>query len=167
MREDYEKEEKDQGDWERQGPSQYSLFAKTDVENIACKGNSQRIDAPDWILRVVVLQCLFYGVCDYWDKVKLVRWPSLDKFLEENLKDDMWFFTGRVSNSFRNAEYTEDSWLVFGRETAGLPPKLIEAHKDHCLRIPMKDGLRSLNLSNSVAVAAYEALGKLDDLNLV
>lgn len=105
--------------------------------------------------------------CDYWDKVKLIRWPSLDKFLEENSNDDMWFFTGRVSNSFRNAEYTEDSWLVFGRETAGLPPKLIEAHKDHCLRIPMKDGLRSLNLSNSVAIAAYEALGKLDDQDLI
>lgn len=104
--------------------------------------------------------------CDYWDKVKLIRWPSLDKFLEENLNDDMWFFTGRVENSFRNAEYTEDSWLVFGRETAGLPPKLIEAHKDHCLRIPMKDGLRSLNLSNSVAVAAYEALGKNSDFGL-
>ena len=71
-----------------------------------------------------------------------------------------------MENSFRNAEYTEDSWLVFGRETAGLPPKLIEAHKDHCLRIPMKDGLRSLNLSNSVAVAAYEALGKNSDFGL-
>ena len=79
----------------------------------------------------------------------------------------MWFFTGRVSKSFRTAKFTEDSWLVFGRETAGLPPKLIEANKVHCLRIPMKDGLRSLNLSNSVAIAVYEALGQNGDQGLL
>lgn len=105
--------------------------------------------------------------CDYWDKVELIRWPSLDKFLEENQCKDMWFFTGRVEKSFRAAKFTENSWLVFGRETAGLPPKLIEDNKDNCLRIPMKPGLRSLNLSNAVAVAAYEALGQNSDLGIL
>ena len=105
--------------------------------------------------------------CDYWDKVELIRWPSLDKFLEENQSKDMWFFTGRVEKSFRDAKFSENSWLVFGRETAGLPPKLIEDNKDNCLRIPMKPGLRSLNLSNAVAVAAYEALGQTSDLDLL
>ena len=105
--------------------------------------------------------------CDYWDKVKLVRWPSLDKFLDENKNNDMWFFTGRVNNSFRAAKFSADSWLVFGRETAGLPPKLIKDNEDHCLRIPMRDGLRSLNLSNSVAIAAYEALGQIGDQGLL
>lgn len=105
--------------------------------------------------------------CDYWDKVNLVRWPSLEKFLEEKKNDDMWFFTGRVKKSFRTAKFSVDSWLVFGRETAGLPPKLIEANKDHCLRIPMRDGLRSLNLSNSVAIAIYEAFGQNADQGIV
>lgn len=105
--------------------------------------------------------------CDYWDKVELIRWPSLDKFLEENQSKDMWFFTGRVEKTFRSAKFSENSWLVFGRETAGLPPKLIEENKDNCLRIPMKPGLRSLNLSNAVAVAAYEALGQNSDLGIL
>ena len=105
--------------------------------------------------------------CDYWDKVELIRWPSLDKFLEENQNEDMWFFTGRVEKSFRHAKFSENSWLVFGRETAGLPPKLIEDNKDNCLRIPMKPGLRSLNLSNAVAVAAYEALSQNSDLGIL
>lgn len=105
--------------------------------------------------------------CDYWDNVELIRWPSLQAFLDSNKCDDMWFFTGRVDKSFRDANFTENSWLVFGRETAGLPPKLIDQNKDNCLRIPMKPGLRSLNLSNAVAVAAYEALGQTSDLDLL
>lgn len=104
--------------------------------------------------------------CDYWDKVEIFRWSCLEDFFANNSTDDMWFFTGRVNNSFRKAKYTTDSWLVFGRETAGLPVELIERKKDHCVRIPMKQGLRSLNLSNSVAVAAYEALGQIDDQGL-
>lgn len=105
--------------------------------------------------------------CDYWDKLELIRWPSLDDFLTNNLCDDMWFFTGRVNKSFRKAKFSENSWLVFGRETAGLPPKLIEKNKDHCVRIPMREGLRSLNLSNAVAVGAYEALSQTSDLDLL
>ena len=105
--------------------------------------------------------------CDYWDKVDLVRWPSLENFLENTAGEDMWFFTGRVTKSFRNAEFKENSWLVFGRETAGLPPSLIEANKDRCVRIPMRENLRSLNLANSVAIGAYEALRQIDDKNLI
>lgn len=105
--------------------------------------------------------------CDYWDKVDLVRWPSLENFLENTAGEDMWFFTGRVSKSFRSAEFKENSWLVFGRETAGLPPSLIEANKDRCVRIPMRENLRSLNLANSVAIGAYEALRQIGDPNLI
>lgn len=96
--------------------------------------------------------------CDYWDKVNLIRWPSLEKFLEANASKDLWFFTGRVEKSFHDAKFSEDSWLIFGRETAGLPPKLITEYKDRCVRIPMRENLRSLNLANSVAIGAYEAL---------
>ena len=79
---------------------------------------------------------------DYWDKVNLVRWPCLEKFLEEHGQDDLWLFTGRVEKSLRDAKYTKDSWLVFGRETAGLPVKFIEQYKDRCVRIPMVENTR-------------------------
>ena len=105
--------------------------------------------------------------CDYWDKLDVKRWPCLDAFLEQHGKEDLWLFTGRVDKSFRDAEYTEDSWLIFGRETAGLPVEFIDEYKERCLRIPMKETLRSLNLSNSVAVGAYEALRHIGDVNLI
>lgn len=105
--------------------------------------------------------------CDYWDKVELTRWPSLDAFLQANHNEDLWFFTGRVQKNFNSAKFSENSWLVFGRETAGLPPSLIEKNIDKCVRIPMRDGLRSLNLANSVAIAAYEALRQNNYPNLI
>ena len=104
---------------------------------------------------------------DYWDKVQLVRWPSLEYFLEEHKHDDLHLFTGRTKNSFRDAKYKEDSFLIFGRETAGLPVEFMEKFKDACVRIPMKNNTRSLNLSNSVAIAAYEALRQIGDEGLV
>lgn len=104
---------------------------------------------------------------DYWDKVKLVRWPSLDAFLKEHGKEDLWLFTGRVEQSFSEVEYSKDSWLIFGRETAGLPVDFIKAYKHRCVRIPMLKETRSLNLSNSVAVGAYEALRQLNYSSLI
>ena len=77
--------------------------------------------------------------CDYWDEVDIVRWPC-------------------ACRGFGDVAYGEGSFLVFGRESRGLPLGLIEAHANRCVRIPMREGLRSLNLSNAVAVAAYEAL---------
>lgn len=103
---------------------------------------------------------------DYWDQVKLVRWPSLDAFLKKNGKNELWLFTGRVEQAFWDVKMTEDAWLVFGRETAGLPVDFIESHKNRCVRIPMRENLRSLNLSNSVAIGVYEALRQIGAPNL-
>lgn len=105
--------------------------------------------------------------CDYWDKVKLVRWASLECFLEKHGKEDLWLLTGRTTKSFWDANFSENSWLVFGRETAGLPVGFMNEYKDKCLRIPMRKNLRSLNLSNSVAIAAYEALRQINFSSLV
>ena len=99
---------------------------------------------------------------DYWDKVKLTRWNCLEQFLDDHGNENLWLFTGRVQQSFRDVEYTEDSWLLFGRETAGLPVDLIKKYRARCVRIPMKNNTRSLNLSNSVAVGAYEALRQIN-----
>lgn len=96
--------------------------------------------------------------CDYWDEVEIVRWSCAEAFLEAHGNDEMHLFTGSATRSFADVRYGEGSFLVFGRESRGLDASLINAYPDRCVRIPMRDGLRSLNLSNAVAVAAYEAL---------
>lgn len=73
-------------------------------------------------------------------------------------KGELHLFTGQAQRGFHDAVYGKEAYLVFGRESRGLPPSLIEAYAHRCVRIPMREGLRSLNLSNAVAVAAYEAL---------
>ena len=96
--------------------------------------------------------------CDYWDEVDIVRWPCAAAFFEAHAADELHLFTGHAARSFADVSYGEGTFLVFGRESRGLDGDLIEAHAARCVRIPMRDGLRSLNLSNAVAVAAYEAL---------
>lgn len=96
--------------------------------------------------------------CDYWDEVDIVRWPCAAAFFEAHAADELHLFTGHATHSFADVSYGEGAFLVFGRESRGLDRDLIDAHGARCVRIPMRDGLRSLNLSNAVAVAAYEAL---------
>ena len=69
-----------------------------------------------------------------------------------------YLFTGHVQRSFADVSYGPDAWLVFGRESRGLDEAVMQRFESACVRIPMRDGMRSLNLSNSVAIAAYEAL---------
>ena len=96
--------------------------------------------------------------CDYWDKVDVVRWPCLEAFLEGQGAGELHLFTGHATRAFTQDAYGPDAFLVFGRESKGLPESLLEERPEQCVRIPMRAGLRSLNLSNAVAVAAYEAL---------
>ena len=96
--------------------------------------------------------------CDYWDKVDIVRWTHLGAFLEEHGRDELFLFTGRADAGFADVAYPDGCFLVFGRESRGLDGELLDALPDRCVRIPMASGCRSLNLSNAVAVAAYEAL---------
>ena len=96
--------------------------------------------------------------CDYWDEVDIVKWNCLEDFLAEHGEEELHLFTGHVPRRYTEAAYGKDAYLLFGRESRGLPEELIAAREDRCVRIPMREGLRSLNLSNSVAVAVYEAL---------
>ena len=96
--------------------------------------------------------------CDYWDEVEIVRWSCADEFLEAHAGDELHLFTGRTDRRHTDVAYGEDAYLLFGRESAGLDPAMLDRFADRCVRIPMRDGLRSLNLSNAVAIAAYEAL---------
>lgn len=96
--------------------------------------------------------------CDYWDEVDVLRWPCAAAFFEAHGQDELHLFTGRAARLHSDATYGEGAFLVFGRESRGLDRDLIDAHAARCVRIPMRAGLRSLNLSNAVAIAAYEAL---------
>jgi tRNA (cytidine/uridine-2'-O-)-methyltransferase len=97
---------------------------------------------------------------DYWESLAPVVHESLDKFLMTLPQDaDVLAFSAEGSRTHWEAEYRADSWLVFGGESAGLPPVLRARWADRLVRIPMAAGARSLNLSTAAAVALYEALG--------
>lgn len=95
---------------------------------------------------------------DYWPRVNPQVWPSWAAF-EEALPGlgEPWFFSAEATRDFWSPRYTEPAVLVFGRESVGLPREIREKHRERLVRIPMLDaGIRSLNLSTSVALAAYE-----------
>ncbi|MGI6498655.1 MAG: tRNA (cytidine(34)-2'-O)-methyltransferase [Oscillospiraceae bacterium] len=95
---------------------------------------------------------------DYWPLVDLFVYDSLDDFLEKNPRPDLWLATTKAPRVYTEATFRDGCFLFFGKETAGLPLPFRAAHRDRCLRLPMREEARSLNLSNSVAVFVYEAL---------
>ncbi len=103
---------------------------------------------------------------DYWDKVKIYYYDGLDDFLSKHRNDRLFFLTTKAEKSIYDAEYPDDCYLVFGKETKGLPESLIYTNYDKAVRIPMIGALRSLNLANSVAIALYEALRQNSFYNL-
>ena len=96
--------------------------------------------------------------CDYWDDVEIVRWTCADAFLEAHGEDELHLFTGRAVQTHVEATYSPGAFLLFGRESTGLDAALLDRFASRCVRIPMRAGMRSLNLSNAVAIALYEAL---------
>ncbi|MBE6836420.1 MAG: tRNA (uridine(34)/cytosine(34)/5-carboxymethylaminomethyluridine(34)-2'-O)-methyltransferase TrmL [Ruminococcus sp.] len=94
---------------------------------------------------------------DYWDKLEIYEYESLDDFFEKN-KGEYYFFTTKGENTYSDIKYTNDCFLVFGREDKGLPERLLFENRKNCVRVPMRNNLRSLNLSNTVAIATYEVL---------
>ena len=99
---------------------------------------------------------------DYWAKLDITFYDGFDDFLHLTSGEQLFFFTTKGPRSHSDIVYPKRVFLVFGRETRGLPEDLLAANYDRCARIPMLDSLRSLNLSNSVAVAVYEALRQRD-----
>ena len=95
---------------------------------------------------------------DYWPMVDLTVYPSLDDLFQRNRPSDLWLATTKAPQDYSKAVFRDGCWLFFGKETAGLPEAFRAANRDRCVRIPMRADARSLNLSNSVAVLAYEAL---------
>ena len=97
---------------------------------------------------------------DYWQQVEWHRWKNWPAFAEKlPANARLWFVESNGPKLYSEASYSADDYLVFGRETAGLPKQLVESHRDRWLRIPMFNAeSRSLNLSNCVALALFEAL---------
>ena len=95
---------------------------------------------------------------DYWHMVDLRVYDSLDHFFAVNPRPDLWLATTKAPRDYTQATFREGCWLMFGKETAGLPEDLRLRWSHRCIRIPMRPDARSLNLANSVAVLTYEAL---------
>ncbi len=95
---------------------------------------------------------------DYWHSLDITYYPNLDEFLRVNEGEEMFFFSTKAKNCYSDVTYPKKLFLVFGKETRGLPESLLERNLDRCVRLPMRESLRSLNLSNTAAVAVYEVL---------
>ncbi len=95
---------------------------------------------------------------DYWHLLGIQYYENLDDFFEKNKGGRFFYSTTKGINTYSEVSYKDDDFILFGKETKGLPEELLVQNKENCIRIPMIDEARSLNLSNAVAIVAYEAL---------
>ncbi len=93
---------------------------------------------------------------DYWHLLNIKEWDSIDHFLKENNVAPLWFFTTKAPCLYSEVAYGEEAYLIFGKETGGIPESILTNNWERCVRIPIKEEARSLNLSNSVAIGAFE-----------
>lgn len=99
---------------------------------------------------------------DYWYLLDVQIYDSLEDFFQKHPEASVWLLSTKAPRRYTQAVYRDGDYLFFGRESGGLPEDFLEAYRDRCVRIPMADEARSLNLSNAVAVTLYEALRQLD-----
>ena len=95
---------------------------------------------------------------DYWHQLDITYYDSIEEFYEKNNYPTVYYFSTKAPHLYTEVTYPEPAYLCFGSETCGLPEALLEKDLDHCVRLPMRENLRSLNLSNAVAIAVFEAL---------
>ncbi|WP_394524678.1 tRNA (uridine(34)/cytosine(34)/5-carboxymethylaminomethyluridine(34)-2'-O)-methyltransferase TrmL [Lacrimispora sp. JR3] len=95
---------------------------------------------------------------DYWDKLDLTVYSDYQEFLDRNPGAKIYMATTKGLHVYSDMEYDPDCFLMFGKESAGIPEDLLLGNQDRCIRIPMWGDIRSLNLSNSVSIVLYEAL---------
>jgi tRNA (cytidine/uridine-2'-O-)-methyltransferase len=102
---------------------------------------------------------------DYWETIDVRRWASLEELLGSNPAGRCWFTSKKAARCYTEADFRPGDFLVFGKETAGLPEALLEANADHTIRIPIfNDRVRSLNLSTAAGIVLYEALRQVGKL---
>ncbi len=103
---------------------------------------------------------------DYWHFLDITYYRDIDDFFERTKGGEYFFFSTKAPRAYTEIRYPEDCYLIFGKETAGIPEEILKKHLDRCVRIPMRENLRSLNLSNSAAIAVYEVLRQRNFENL-
>ncbi len=101
---------------------------------------------------------------DYWDKLDITYYDGLDDFFAKHpeAKENIYYFSTKAPRAYTEVSYRGEVYIMFGKESRGLPEELLHDNPDRCVRIPMLNELRSLNLSNSVAIAVYEILRQED-----
>lgn len=101
---------------------------------------------------------------DYWDKLDVTVYDCYEDFLAKNPEavEKMYLATTKARNNYAQVSYEEDAYIMFGKESAGIPEEILVQHEERAIRIPMNAEIRSLNLSNAVAIVLYEALRQND-----
>lgn len=95
---------------------------------------------------------------DYWEDLDVTTYINFEDFMEKNPNAKIYMATTKATNVYTEVNYEQDCYIMFGKESAGIPEEILVRHKEDCIRIPMVGDIRSLNLGNSVAVVLYEAL---------
>ena len=95
---------------------------------------------------------------DYWQHLDVHRYVNFEEFLAKNPGAKIWMATTKAKHTYSEVEFGENDFIMFGKESAGIPEEILVDYEDTCIRIPMLPEIRSLNLSNSVAIVLYEAL---------
>ncbi len=95
---------------------------------------------------------------DYWEHLNVTRYINYNEFLEKNPGAKIWYATTKARRSYTEVSFGENDYIMFGKESAGIPEEILVDNEETCIRIPMLPEIRSLNLSNSVAIVLYEAL---------
>ena len=95
---------------------------------------------------------------DYWEHLDVTRYVNYEEFCQKNPNAKIWMATTKAKHVYTEVNYGPDDFIMFGKESAGIPEEILVEHKEDCVRIPMVGDIRSLNLGNSVAIVLYEAL---------
>jgi tRNA (cytidine/uridine-2'-O-)-methyltransferase len=95
---------------------------------------------------------------DYWDKLDVTRYINFEEFKEKHPNAKIWMATTKAKHVYTDVKFGPDDFIMFGKESAGIPEEILVDYEKTCIRIPMLSEIRSLNLSNSVAIVLYEAL---------
>lgn len=95
---------------------------------------------------------------DYWEHLDVHNYINYEDFLAKNPGAKIWYATTKAKHSYTDVEFGPNDYIMFGKESAGIPEEILVDNEDNCIRIPMGPNIRSLNLSNSVAIVLYEAL---------
>ena len=95
---------------------------------------------------------------DYWEHLNVTRYMNFEEFQRLHPGARIWMATTKAKHVYSDVSFAPDDYIMFGKESAGIPEEILVAHEETCIRIPMEPAIRSLNLSNSVAIVLYEAL---------